>query len=198
MSEQSHNKHSAEHADEFDFTLHGHHSQEPRKRDSGLKRLESHAPPRPPVKSTLVMTLAVTTCLLAVTGIGLFAEYPLLLPSLAASTGLILGAPDTPLGQPRNVILGHTVSAVIGLALGLMFGAHPVAAAVAAGLAFGAMLLFRAAHTPGVATALVACLTGPEEPATFMVMLLFASLVLIAMGWLWHKALHTHYPVYWW
>ena len=164
----------------------------------GLHKLASHAPPRPPFKSTLVMTLAVTTCLLAVTGIGLYAEYPLLLPSLAASAGLILGAPDTPLGQPRNVILGHLISAVIGLALGLTFGPEALPAAVAAGVAFGAMLMFRAAHTPGVATALVACLTGPDHPLLFLLMLLFGSSILVAMGWVWHRATHTHYPVYWW
>lgn len=55
---------------------------------------------------------------LGITAIALFAhkfDLPVV-ASFGASAVLIYGVPDAPLSQPRNVIFGHTFSAVVGVA----------------------------------------------------------------------------------
>ena len=63
--------------------------------------------------------------LLALIGSPFFAEHkiPMLLGSFGASAVLIFGMPRSPLAQPRNLIGGHVISALIGVAAWTCCGA---------------------------------------------------------------------------
>lgn len=92
-------------------------------------------------------------------GIGL----TLLIGSFGASAVLIYSAIDSPLAQPRNLIGGHVLSALIGVACRIVFADAPeMAAAMAVSLAIAVMLLTRTLHPPGGATALIAVIGGEE------------------------------------
>jgi CBS domain-containing membrane protein len=71
----------------------------------------------------------------------------------------------SPASQPRNVILGHCVSALAGVMVRYFAnhtGMDPFAtAALAVSLAIGGMRLAKAIHPPGGATALIAVTGGP-------------------------------------
>ncbi|MBF0164042.1 MAG: HPP family protein [Magnetococcales bacterium] len=87
----------------------------------------------------------------------------LLIGSFGASAVLIYGAPASPLAQPRNLLLGHVVSALIGVAMvKLLPGETWLAAPLAVSLAIVAMHLTRSLHPPGGATALIAVI-GSEQ-----------------------------------
>lgn len=85
----------------------------------------------------------------------------LLLGSFGASAVLIYGAVRSPLAQPRNLLGGHILSAVIGVTAFQWLGNNPwLAAAVAVSVSIALMHLTRTLHPPGGATALIAVIGG--------------------------------------
>jgi CBS-domain-containing membrane protein len=85
----------------------------------------------------------------------------LLIGSFGATAVLVYGAIRSPLAQPRNVLGGHVLSAIIGVCAQQVFGETPwLAAAVAVATAIAAMHLTKTLHPPGGATALIAVIGG--------------------------------------
>lgn len=87
----------------------------------------------------------------------------LIIGSFGASAVLIYGAVDSPLAQPRNLIGGHFLSAVVGVACWQLFAGQPwLAAPAAVATAIAAMQLTGTVHPPGGATALIAVIGGTD------------------------------------
>lgn len=87
----------------------------------------------------------------------------LMLGSFGASAVLVFGAPRSPLAQPRNLLGGHVLSALVGVACWKLFAPWPgMAQAMAVATAIALMHLSRTLHPPGGATALIATLGAPE------------------------------------
>jgi CBS-domain-containing membrane protein len=85
----------------------------------------------------------------------------MILGSFGASAVLIYGAIRSPLAQPRNLLGGHILSAVIGVtAFQWLGGQLWLAAAVAVSLSIALMHLTKTLHPPGGATALIAVIGG--------------------------------------
>ena len=85
----------------------------------------------------------------------------MILGSFGASAVLIYGAIRSPLAQPRNLLGGHILSAVIGVTAFHWLGGQPwLAAAVAVSTAIAIMHLTKTLHPPGGATALIAVIGG--------------------------------------
>ncbi|MBF0382264.1 MAG: HPP family protein [Magnetococcales bacterium] len=81
----------------------------------------------------------------------------LLIGSFGASAVLIFGAVSGPLSQPRNLLGGHFISAMVGVTMLQMFGDTLwLAAALAVSVSIFLMHLTRTLHPPGGATALIA------------------------------------------
>ncbi|MFV0436873.1 MAG: HPP family protein [Desulfopila sp.] len=88
-------------------------------------------------------------------------DLMLMLGSFGASAVLLYGAPRSPLAQPRNLLGGHVLSAVVGVTVFLLLGDIPwLAAAVAVSLAIALMHFSKTLHPPGGATALIAIVGG--------------------------------------
>ena len=84
-------------------------------------------------------------------------DFVFIVGSFGASAVLIYGAVKSPLAQPRNLMGGHIISAIIGVASFKLFGAWPwFAAPFAVATAIAAMHATRTLHPPGGATALIA------------------------------------------
>ena len=130
-------------------------------------------------------------------------DSALLLGSFGASAVLVYGAPRSPLAQPRNVLGGHVVSAVVGVASYQAFHRWPwLAAAVAVATALAAMHLTRTLHPPGGATALIAVIGGPKiHSLGYLYALVPAGLgavLLLAVGLLVNNlARERSYPEFW-
>ncbi len=81
----------------------------------------------------------------------------LVIGSLGSSAVLVYGAPRSPLAQPRNLVGGHIVSAIVGVACYKLFPDIPAfAGALAVASAIAMMQVTCTLHPPGGATALVA------------------------------------------
>ena len=84
-------------------------------------------------------------------------DLTLMLGSLGASAVLLYGTPRSPLAQPRNLLGGHFLGAVVGVVCWQLLHPFPgLAAALAVATAIAVMHLTRTLHPPGGATALIA------------------------------------------
>ena len=84
-------------------------------------------------------------------------DLVMIIGSFGASAVLIYGAVKSPLAQPRNLIGGHVISAIIGVAFYNLFGAHMwLASAMSVATAIAVMHATKTLHPPGGATALIA------------------------------------------
>ena len=84
-------------------------------------------------------------------------DLAMIIGSFGASAVLIYGATRSPLAQPRNLIGGHVISAIIGVAAYRILSAHMwLAASVAVATAIAVMHATKTLHPPGGATALIA------------------------------------------
>jgi CBS-domain-containing membrane protein len=90
-------------------------------------------------------------------------DMTLLIGSFGASAVLVYGAIKSPLAQPRNLIGGHVLSGLAGVACYQLFGNTVwLAAAMAVSLAIVVMLATKTLHPPGGATALIAVIGGTK------------------------------------
>lgn len=85
----------------------------------------------------------------------------MIIGSFGASAVLIYGAVRSPLAQPRNLLGGHILSAIVGVSAFQWLGGQPwLAAAIAVSTSIAVMHLTRTLHPPGGATALIAVIGG--------------------------------------
>ncbi len=90
-------------------------------------------------------------------------DHVLLVGSFGASAVLLYGAITSPLAQPRNLVGGHVVSALVGVtAFQLLPSTMWLAAALGVATAIALMHATKTLHPPGGATALIAVIGGDQ------------------------------------
>jgi len=94
------------------------------------------------------------------------ADAPLLIGSFGASSVLIYGVINSPLAQPRNLVGGHVLSALVGVTMQQLVPQEPwLAAALAVALSIVVMQITKTLHPPGGATALIAVIGSDKLKA---------------------------------
>ncbi|MBD3881901.1 HPP family protein [Phormidium tenue FACHB-886] len=86
-------------------------------------------------------------------------EHSFIAAPLGATAVLVFGVPDSPLAQPRNVIGGNLIAAIICVTLVQVFGTAPWVMAMAVATTIKLMQLTRTVHPPAGAVALLGVLT---------------------------------------
>lgn len=123
---------------------------------------------------------------------------PLLMAPLGASAVLLFAVPASPLAQPWSIVGGNTVSALVGVITAMFVPQAAFAAAIAVAAAIGVMSLLRCLHPPGGAVALSAVLGGSAVLSSGLSFALVPvglnSLVLVLLGWIFHKFSKHSYP----
>ncbi len=123
--------------------------------------------------------------------------FPLASIPFATSIVLVIGAPDAPPAQPRPLVGGHLVSAIVGLIVVKLAGPAPWAAAMAVGLAIAAMQLTETFHPPAGINPLLIVLNDASWQFLF-VPVVVGALMLFAFAWLWHTLTHRErWPQRW-
>lgn len=79
-----------------------------------------------------------------------------LVGSFGATAVLIYGVINSPLAQPRNVIGGHLICALVGVTVHHLVSEMWLAAALAVSISIVLMQITKTLHPPGGATALIA------------------------------------------
>ena len=128
----------------------------------------------------------------------------LLIGSFGASAVLIYGAIKSPLAQPRNLLGGHVISALIGVTALKILAPHLwLAAALAVSVSIAVMHATKTLHPPGGATALIAVISGPKiaNLGYFYALAPVATGALIMLGvalLVNNLAPRRRYPEFWW
>ena len=112
----------------------------------------------------------------------------------------------SPFSQPRNTIVGHFLSAFIGISVTKLFSLNPnfenlrwVAGPLACGLASAAMTLTNTIHPPAGATALLAAVDSDiGQLGWYLLPLVLLSTALILVTSLLLNNIQRQYPKYWW
>lgn len=121
-----------------------------------------------------------------------------LIAPMGASAVLLFAAPASPLAQPWSIVVGNGVSALMGVICASLIPDLALASACAVMLAIAAMFLTRSLHPPGGAVALTAVIGGEgiRQLGLGYVLLpvLINSLLLLALGLLYNRALGRRYP----
>lgn len=129
--------------------------------------------------------------------------FPLIIAPFGATAVLLFGAFRSPLAQPRNVIGGHLVSALVGVTVYQLIGDHTVVAvSLAVSLAIALMHLTRTLHPPGGATAFVATAGGQAvfNLGYWYVLMpcVIGSMVMVGVALLVNNVPKEHrYPQFW-
>lgn len=147
---------------------------------------------------------------LGIGAVGLVGQFVLvgtdnlfMIGSFGASSVLVYGVPHSPLAQPRNLVGGHLLSALVGVLCYQVFSPIPgLAEAVAVASAIAFMHLTRTLHPPGGATALIAVI-GSEELHSLGYLFAFVpaglgAVILLIVGLLVNNlSAHRRYPEFW-
>ncbi|WP_061707481.1 HPP family protein [Pseudenterobacter timonensis] len=107
----------------------------------------------------------------------------LLMAPFGATTVLVFGLPESPLARPKNVILGHFLTALIGVGFVQWVGVNPLTLALASGLAVTMMLLTDTTHPPAGANPVLIMLGG-QGWAFLVSPVLSGACVIVLLGWL--------------
>lgn len=121
----------------------------------------------------------------------------LVMGSFGASCVLLFGFPKSPFSQPRNVILGHSLSTFIGLVFLHILGNEYWSMALALATAIAVMLATNTVHPPAGSNPLIVFLLGANwDYLVFPSLIGSVILVLVA---LFYNNLHKNraYPQYW-
>lgn len=133
---------------------------------------------------------------------------PLVIASFGAAAILEYNAIESPLSQPRNLVFGHFLAAVIGVGITKLFHLLPearfedlrwIAGALAVGVASTVMGMTKTVHPPAGATALLAAST-PEITELgwwLLPLVLLAASLMLASAMLVNN-LYKRFPIYWW
>jgi len=127
-------------------------------------------------------------------------DLSLIIGSFGASAVLVYGAVNSPLSQPRNLIGGHLLSAIVGVSLYKLLPDYMIlSSALAVSISILVMQITLTLHPPGGATALIAVIGGESiHDLGFMYILvpvLTGSFILLIIAIIVNNIpKHRHYP----
>lgn len=128
----------------------------------------------------------------------------MLIGSFGASAVLLYGAIKSPLAQPRNLMGGHMISAVIGVTCFNLLGDQMwLASAISVATAIAAMHATKTLHPPGGATALIAVMGSEQIHALGYLYALIpvgvGALIMLIVALLTNNlSANRRYPEFWW
>lgn len=168
--------------------------------NSFITKLRGDSAALPPKASGKNIALAWLGGCVAIAAVATLADAlsaVLILGSFGASCVLIFGYPDVPFSQPRNVIIGHVLSSLVGVAFLKAFGPTWWALALAAGTAIALMMLTRTVHPPAGSNPVIVFLSQPGW--SFVIFpTLAGALVLVLVALIYNNATRAaRYPKYW-
>ena len=133
----------------------------------------------------------------AVTYLSILTDEILLMAPLGSTCALVFVAPWSEFAQPRNVVLGHLVSALAGLLALHVFGTDPWVSALAVALAIVAMQFGKCMHPPGAALPLLV-VQGQSGWWFVFTPVLAGAAIIVAVAFLYCRLTRVYpYPTRW-
>ena len=129
--------------------------------------------------------------------LSVYSSYPLIAAPFGATAVLVFGVPDSPLAQPRNVIVGNTIGALTCVFLVHLFGTAPWVMALAVATTIKLTQLTRTVHPPAGAVSLVGVLSNADWHFVFTPAL-GGSIVIVLVTVIFNNLVEGRpYPKHW-
>ena len=128
---------------------------------------------------------------------------PLMTIPFATSIVLVMGSPEADPAQPRALVGGHLIAALVGLVVVKLVGPNPWAAALAVGLAMLAMHLTGTFHPPAGINPLLVVVNNFSW-TYIIVPVACGALLLVGFAYAWHNVARRGFsygrpwPSRWW
>jgi CBS-domain-containing membrane protein len=130
--------------------------------------------------------------------LAIWADFPLAVVPFTTSIVLVMAAPESKQAQPRNIVGGHVLSALCGLAILALFGSNPWLAAFAVGLSIAVMQLTETLHPPAGINALL-MVTANVSWKFVLVPVTAGALILVGFAYFYHRVTWPGgWPRSWW
>ena len=147
------------------------------------------------IQSTLagffsIITIGILTVLTYKTSYGIF-----LIASFGSTMVLLYGYPESPFAQPKNIILGHFLTALIGIIF-LNFVPLPIFLNIPLAVGFGVMfmILFKVTHPPAGGNPIIVII-GSVSFDYLLSPVLIGSIIVVMFGVIINKFLFKkEYP----
>ena len=147
------------------------------------------------IQSTLagffsIITIGILTVLTYKTSYGIF-----LIASFGSTMVLLYGYPESPFAQPKNIILGHFLTALIGIIF-LNFVPLPIFLNIPIAVGFGVMfmILFKVTHPPAGGNPIIVII-GSVSFDYLLTPILIGSIIVVMFGIIINKFLFKkEYP----
>ena len=130
--------------------------------------------------------------------ISIYKDQSLLIAPFGASTVLLFSVEESPLAQPRNLIMGNMLGGISAVFSFKCFGNSSFSCAIAVAIAIALGQLFRCLHPPAGAVALLGVIS--QANLNFVLSpVLIGSVVLVILGIIVNRILKKEptYPVHW-
>ncbi len=116
-----------------------------------------------------------------------------LIPPFGASMVLVMAVHESPLAKPKNILLGHILSALSGVIILYLIGDNFLALGIAVALAVFVMILTDTIHPPAGANPIIVILTG--QGVSFVLFpVAVGAFMLVIFAYLYNKLLKRNYP----
>ena len=137
-----------------------------------------------------IITIGILTILTYKTSYGVF-----LIASFGSTMVLLYGYPESPFAQPKNIILGHFLTALIGVVF-LNFVPLPIFINIPLAVGFGVMfmILFKVTHPPAGGNPIIVII-GSVSFDYLLTPVLIGSIIVVLFGVIINKFLFKkEYP----
>ncbi|MHC1685042.1 MAG: HPP family protein [Clostridiaceae bacterium] len=112
------------------------------------------------LKKPLIAGLGGLLAILIISLLGFVLKNPILIAPFGASCVILFGLPESPLAKPKNLILGHFISSLVGLIMLNLFGNSYIVISIAVGIAIFMMILTDTTHPPAGADPILVITTS--------------------------------------
>ena len=115
-----------------------------------------------------------------------------LIPPFGASMVLVMAVYDSPLAKPKNLILGHILSALSGVIIFYLLGNTFISLGLGVALAVFVMMMTNTVHPPAGANPIIVILTG--QSISFVILpVAVGAFIIVAFAYLYNKLLKRNY-----
>ena len=117
----------------------------------------------------------------------------LLIPPFGASMVLVMAVHDSPLASPKNLILGHILSALSGVLIYYFFGNNFISLGLGVSLAIFVMMITKTVHPPAGANPIIVILTGAGLKFVFLPVAI-GSIIIVFFAIIYNRIVKREYP----
>jgi len=117
-----------------------------------------------------------------------------LIPPFGASMVLVMAVHESPLAKPKNILLGHILSALSGVIILYLIGDNFLALGIAVALAVFMMIVTDTIHPPAGANPIIIVILTGQGISFVLIPVAVGAFMLVVFAYLYNKLLKRNYP----